>query len=85
MKKKPDISTFLSNGAAAAAENADTSTPRETAVPLPDGEKITKTIRMTKSLERRLKEEAHHRTMAKGRRVTESDLIEEALLKYLNK
>lgn len=46
-------------------------------------ERITKTIRIAKALEMRLKTEAYQRTIAGGARVTESDLIEEALLKFL--
>lgn len=83
MRKKPDLIDFLAGGAAAAAE-----------MPVADGtailnaknsDRITKTIRMYKSLELNLKEEAHRRTMQEGRRVTESDLIELALNSYLQK
>jgi len=38
-----------------------------------------KTIRLRKSFVKRLKSDAFHRTNAEGRRVTESDIIDEAL------
>lgn len=41
-----------------------------------------KTIRLRKAFESRLKSEAYHRSMAEGRRVTESDIIDEALELY---
>lgn len=46
-------------------------------------ERITKTIRLRGDIETRLKEEAYLQTKAKGKRVSESDLIEEALLQLL--
>lgn len=94
MKKKPDLSgfgapknpdAFLEGGAAASTEKrAQVSQPPAAPAPAADGSKITKTIRMSRSMDLRLKEEAHRRSMAEGKRVTESDLIDQALLKYLN-
>lgn len=89
MKKKPDLSSFgapknpnefLAGGAAAAAEKHE-QVPQPPVAPAPssDGTKITKTIRMARSMDLRLKEEAHRRSMASGKRVTESDLIDLAL------
>jgi hypothetical protein len=49
------------------------------------GEPLTKTIRIAKSLDIKLKGEAFRRSMAGNRRVVESDLIEAALLQYFNK
>ncbi len=89
MKKKPDISgfnapknpnEFLEGGAAAAADKP----ARPAVTPLIEAKRITKTIRMREDVELRLKEEAYLCSKAKGKRVTESDLIEQALLKYLN-
>jgi hypothetical protein len=48
-----------------------------------DEERMTKTIRLAKTLDRHLKTEAYRRTMLEGKRVTESDVIEEALKKHL--
>lgn len=73
MKKKQ---AFVVGGVAAIAEMPVT--------PVPSGMRITKTIRMAQSIEMRLKEEAFKRSMLEGKRVAESDLIEEALIKYLN-
>lgn len=94
MKKKPDLTgfgappkdpnAFLEGGAAAAAEKREQPTQAAQASAPSEGAKITKTIRMLRSMDLRLKDEAHRRTMAEGKRVTESDLIEQALLKYLN-
>lgn len=92
MKKKPDISgfvtpknpnEFLDGGAAAAAEKTTPLAPVVTA-PSIGAERITKTIRLRRDVEQRLKDEAYSKSKAKGKRVTESDLIEEALIKYLN-
>lgn len=41
-----------------------------------------KTIRLRKSFVKRLKSDAFHRTNSEGRRVTESDIIDEALEQY---
>jgi len=46
--------------------------------------RITKTIRISPEIEAALKDAAYHRSKASGQRVTESDLIEEALKKYFN-
>jgi len=88
MKKKPDLSgfgahkdpkAFLEGGAAAAAEREQVSQPPAAPAPAAESAKITKTIRMSRSMDQRLKEEAHRRSMAEGKRVTESELIELAL------
>lgn len=46
-------------------------------------DRTTKTIRLKRSLDVRLKEEAYRRTLA-GKRTSESDVIEDALNKYFN-
>lgn len=93
MKKKPDLSgfgapkdpnAFLEGGAAAAAEKRE-QLPQPPAATVPaEGAKITKTIRMSRTVDLALKGEAYRRSMAERKRVTESDLIEQAVLKYLN-
>lgn len=45
-------------------------------------ERLNKTIRLRKDLEAKLKEHAYRRSTTESRRVTESDLIEEALIRY---
>jgi hypothetical protein len=78
MKRKPDIGAFL-DGAA-----ADKAGPK----PAPQGQpvpRITKTIRLATDLEAAIKETAHARWKATGRKISESDIIEEALRNYLNK
>lgn len=77
MKGKPDLNAFLDGGAAAAAE-APVRSNQEA------DKRITKTIRIGLSVESALKRAAFERSQASGKRVTESDVIEEALRKYLN-
>ena len=47
-------------------------------------QRITKTIRISAEVEAALKEAAYTRSREAGQRVAESDLIDEALKKYLN-
>lgn len=83
MKSKPkDINDFISGGANAAAEAPASQQPTNTPASAPD-DKITKAIRLSKSLDLIVKREAFERTQAQGRRVTESDLIDAALRQYL--
>lgn len=79
MRKKPNLEEFIDGGAAAAIETK----LKEQAVQVVDEGRSTKSIRLTRRLDRLLKEEAHKRTMA-GKRTSESDLIEEALNSYFN-
>lgn len=98
MKGKPNIDAFLSGGKADAAEAPAPAAPpakaramvkAPAAAPVPTGSldepRITKTIRIARSLDKKLKDEAFRRSMAGHRRVAESDLIEAALLQYFNK
>ena len=84
MKAKPNLDNYLAGGAAAAAEK--TATPVHMA-PVPATvieQRRTKSIRIVPALDMFLKEEAFKRTMASGKRVNESDLIEEAIARYFN-
>lgn len=98
MKGKPNIDAFLSGGKADAAEapipaasparapakvKAPATAP--TTVGVLDEPRITKTIRIARSLDKKLKDESFRRSMSGHRRVAESDLIEAALLQYFNK
>lgn len=79
MKAKPNLENFLAGGAAAAAENpAPVNIGAPVSAVVPESRR-TKTIRLSPALDVFLKEEAFRRTMASGKRVNESDLIEEAL------
>lgn len=78
MKAKPNIDNFFDGGAAAAAE-------KTAPVAASGDEKITKTFRLTKAMEVRLKEAAFRQSVAAGKRVTESDIIKAALNTYLSK
>lgn len=79
MKAKPNLESYLAGGAAAAAEKT---APAPVAPAAPSESRRTKTIRLSPALDMFLKEEAFRRTMASGKRVNESDLIEEALAGY---
>ena len=77
MKRKPSLDEFRGGGSEGAVEAQSTVT---TAATLPVlSERSNKTIRIRKTLERKLKEDAFYRTQSEGRRVTESDIIDEAL------
>ena len=82
MKAKPNIENFLAGGAAAATEQ-----PKPAKAPAPVAiipeQRRTKSIRIAPALDMFIKEEAFKRTMATGKRVNESDLIEEALASYI--
>jgi hypothetical protein len=96
MKGKPNIDAILSGGkadTAGAAVPATKPTRKPASAKQPttavgtslDEPRITKTIRIARSLDVKLKEEAHRRSMAGSKKVAESDLIESALLQYFNK
>lgn len=79
VKGKPkNLDAFLSAGSAEQG-----ATPGQSAVR--PASRITKTIRISPEIEAALKDAAYNRSKASGQRVTESDLIDEALNKYLNK
>lgn len=53
--------------------------------PAPAGaERENKTFRIRSTFEKKVKEEAFRRTMAESHRVTESDIIDEALEQYFS-
>ncbi|KAF0190343.1 MAG: hypothetical protein FD165_2767 [Gammaproteobacteria bacterium] len=81
MKAKPNIETFLAGGAAAATEQPKSAKAPAPVAVIPE-QRRTKSIRIAPALDMFLKEEAFKRTMASGKRVNESDLIEEALTDY---
>jgi hypothetical protein len=83
MKAKPNLDNFLAGGTVAAAEQPATTSAAESPAHLVE-QRRTKSIRLTHSLDLFIKGEAFRRTMASGKRVNESDLIEEALLSYFN-
>lgn len=80
MKGKPNLDSFL-GGAAAAERNAAETSGMEPASVLAS-QRRTKSIRIDPALDMFLKKEAFRRTMASGKRVNESDLIEEALVEH---
>lgn len=89
MKKKPDLqhdrASFLAGGEAAALEKPMPPPARaETSAAGSSSFRITKTIRMDKSVDLALKRAALERSAEGGSRVTESDLIQDAIKIYLN-
>ena len=80
MKRKPSLEEFRGGGSEGAVESHPVAGAAATAPAVP--ERTNKTIRIRKSFELKLKEDAFHRTQKEGRRVTESDIIDEALQLY---
>ena len=80
MKGKPNLDNFLAGSAAAAAERPASGTSGVVQTSVQASQRRTKSIRIDPVLDLFLKEEAFRRTMASGKRVSESDLIEEALV-----
>lgn len=84
MKKKPSLEEFRSGGSEGAVESvaspAASSARGETVFMVT--ERASKTIRIRKVFATKLREVAYHRSMSEGRRVTESDIIDEALERY---
>jgi hypothetical protein len=81
MKKKPSLDEFRSGGSEGAVDSTVAAAAPVASVPAV-AERANKTIRIRKVFEAKLKEDAYHRSIAEGRRVTESDIIDEALEKY---
>jgi hypothetical protein len=78
IKGKPkDLDAFLSAGSTEQNAAPSQSAARPTS-------RITKTIRISPEIDAALKEAAYNRSKASGKRITESDLIDEALNKYLS-
>lgn len=77
MKAKPNISEFLDG-----ATSDKVSPARKPDISVPG--RITKTIRLAPDIEAAIKEAAHARWQQTGKKVSESDIVEEALRKYLN-
>jgi hypothetical protein len=79
IRGKPSLDDFLDGAKAqtpAKAKPAKTDTTRA---------RMTKTIRLAADLDEMLKEQAYLRTREQGQRVTESDIIEDALRIYFSK
>lgn len=73
MKAKPNIQDFLNAG-----------NPENKSAPVQVSKsRINKTLRLSQDVEAALKERAYQRTKASGQRVTESDIVDEALRQYL--
>ena len=96
MKRKPDtdqfkltdeISTFLDGGAADAADRENLHVPKDTSTIYTRQPKVhreQKVFRLPLDLINALKREAYERSVQTGNRVTETELVEEALRSMLN-
>ena len=96
MKGKPNFDEFRSGGGAephsapppsppaipTAAETAQALAARQAA--LDSAARESKTIRMRKSFSVKVRAQAFNRSNAEGRKVTESDIIDEALEQYFS-
>lgn len=76
MRAKPNIQEFLDGG------NVSEMLAKP-ALSQPTKGRINKTLRLSQDVEAALKEQAYMRTKASGQRVTESDIVDEALRKHL--
>ena len=81
MKMKPSLDEFRNGGSEGALESSVAVVARAPS----SVERANKTIRIRKAFEAKLKEHAYHRSVAEGRRVSESDIIDEALEMYFDK
>jgi hypothetical protein len=82
MKTKPSLDEFRNGGGEGPADTARGGAASAAAAAPATPERENKTIRIRKAYGGKLREEAYHRTMAENRRVTESDIIDEALEQY---
>lgn len=92
MRKKPDTRAFVAKDPNAfldgvSGEGISTEQPPKPApaVGRPVGQpKLTKIFNLTPDLVQALKREAFERSSQEGRRVTETELVDAALRRYLN-
>lgn len=80
--QNPDAAAFIGGGSATIADAHSVTVP---ATFMPANDRVNKTIRISKALENKLKREALKRSEKTGSRISESDLIEQALLAFFNK
>lgn len=86
MKKKPDIAEFLEGGTADAA--ARKTPEKEIASDIKSTAKVhreQKIFRLPLDLINDLRREAYERTVSSGERVTETELVEQALRAFFKK
>lgn len=77
IRGKPSLDDFL--------DGAKEKTPPKPAKTDAPRQRMTKTIRLATDLDEVLKEQAYLRSRERGQRITESDLIDEALRMYFSK
>ena len=84
-KPKKDPSAFLEGGAGDAADRADAVPPAPTAQPVAEAKvhREQKIFRLPLDLIKHLKRESYERSEKTGSRVTETELVEQALKAFL--
>lgn len=85
MRSKPTLDEFRSGGAEGAVEEQAPKKKQPTVTPPVVDEKQNKTIRIRKSFNSRLADEAFARSKAEGRKVNESDIVDQALEEWFAK
>ena len=88
MKKKPNINDFLESGAADTADRSTDSSlrsvPQSTPSVVVKVHREQKVFRLPLDLINTLKREAYERSVATGLRVTETELVEQALTAFFD-
>jgi hypothetical protein len=92
MKAKPDINAFLEGGAGDAADKSPKK-PQVDQAPTNQPQQVTtekvhreqKIFRLPLDMIGTLKREAYERSVKTGSRVTETELVEQALAEFFNK
>jgi hypothetical protein len=79
MRKKPNLEAFREG-----SSDSPIKVKEEQTIKVPTNDRISKTIRLSKNLETQIKMASFHRTM-RGEKISESDIIEEALTQYFLK
>lgn len=93
MKAKPDINAFLEGGAADAADKSPKKPQTQTSDQSPKAEpeantkvhREQKIFRLPIDMIGTLKREAYERSVKTGSRVTETELVEQALIDFFKK
>lgn len=85
MKGKPDFDAFRSGGGAEALAPTSPAPVLQVAADDDERRRENKTVRMRVSFSKKLREQAFYRSNAEGRKVTEADVLDDALAAYFSK
>jgi len=88
MKGKPNLDAFIDGGKADEAESITKMPARKMAIPEPEKQtkvfKEQKLYRLSSDVVEALKDKAYELTKQKGKRVTETEIVEQAIRIYLD-